>query len=202
MPMKRIHITFRLALISLLLVSCVSVPVHTPESTVPAVDSGGHLIQQAEQFMARGDADQALGQFSQYLRQYPRGPRADQALNRIGAIYAGMQNHDAAQAFYHRLLSEFPDSPFANEAQLGIIDLLIATHQTAEAVRRSGQLIDSASDMDLRRQVWQRLKQIAEISGSPADAAVYTCLLYASAEGEEKALWSRRLAENRGKPGI
>ncbi len=197
MPMKPILITFRLALVSFLLVACASAPVHTPDSTALPVPNvpGGHLIQQAEQSMDIGDTDEALSLFSKYLRQYPAGPRADQALSRIGAIYAGMGTYDAALAFYQRLLTEFPASPLANEAHLAVIDLLTATHQPEAAVKRCEQLLASNPDMDLRRQLWQRLERIAENSGSSADAAVYTYMLYATAKDEEKELWTRRLTE-------
>ena len=199
MLMKQIRITFWLVLSSFILVACASTPVHVPDSTPRAGDPGELLIQQGEQFMVRGDMDQALERLSQYLRKHPKGPRADHALSRIGAIYTSKAIYDAAQAFYDRLVTEFPHSPLVNEAHLAVIDLMILNNQPEAAIMRSEQLLAAAPDMDMRRQVWQRLERLAGDTGLPADAAIYAYWLYVSTEGEEKTVWTERLAETVGR---
>ena len=181
---------------TLLLAGCVSTVPTISDRPTHATHPGEALLQQGEAFFQDDQPEMALNRFSQYLRQYPDGPKADVALSRIGDIYVKLEIHDAAQAFYARLLEEFPDSTYATEARLAIIDSLIVSEQHEAAAMQSEHLLMSDVPKELRRELWQRLKKIAQSTGEPSDAAMYTYLLYVSAEEDEQALWAERLSES------
>jgi ABC-type branched-subunit amino acid transport system substrate-binding protein/TolA-binding protein len=188
-------LALRVLLISLFLAACTAAPVHLPELPRQPDDPSVLLIQEGERLMAEDDFDKALDRFSEYLGHYPDGPYADLALNRLGAIYGNKGMVDVAQAFYNRLINEYPDSPLADEARLALIDLLISDGQPEAAIIASGQLLDTEHKIEIRRQVWKRLNKVAETVGMTTEAAWYTYMLYVTAEDDEKAQLSERLAE-------
>jgi branched-chain amino acid transport system substrate-binding protein len=192
MPMKRIHYTFGLILTAAILAGCASAPVSETDVPGAADDPGGLLIQEAEQFYQGDQSEKALDGFSQYLRQYPKDRWADLALLRLGAIFTDMEIPDAAEAFFKRLLAEFPDSPHAEAAQLAIIDGLMSSNQTVAAASRAQQALDTATP-EMRRQLRLRLLQMASADGKTPEAALYTYRLYADAENDEKTQWAERL---------
>ena len=154
---------------------------------------------QAEQALAHKEWEQALTSFTSYLRQYPQGRDADRAFLGIGHIYAQKGEFDAAQAFYQRLLDDYPDSPLCHEAQLGMIDILFKTQQADKAMAKARELLQTKLSEDLRRQIWQRMVHQYESTGAPADAATYLYLLYKSAPTEEKERWATLLQEAIGR---
>lgn len=173
--------------------ACVSVPVYTPEPEQQAAGPGEPLFLRGEQFFASSDFDQALAQYSLYLSRYPQGNRADQALNRIGSIYGRQGMYEASHAFYHRLVTQFPQSPLVNEARLAIIDLLIQNKKPAEAIAQAEQMLKSNPDDETRRRLWQRLEHHYAEAGQMADAVAYAYMLYTSAPEDEKAQWAQHL---------
>jgi ABC-type branched-subunit amino acid transport system substrate-binding protein len=179
----------------MILSACVSTPVYTPAPEQTALGPGDPLFQQGEQFFARNDFDRALAIYSRYLSQYPQGERADQALYRIGSIYRQKGMADASQAFYQRLVTEFPQSALVNDARLAVFDLLMLNKKTDDAIAQAEAIFLSNPDDRMRRQLWQRLARHHHEAGENADSAAYVFMLYESAPEEEKIRWLDRLYE-------
>jgi len=183
-----------LGMLVILIAGCVSSP-YTPDSRTGPPDAEGIVMQQAEGSLASQDWQQALSGYSRYLSHYPRGRYADQALSRIGGIYRQMGETDAAQAFYQRLVTDFPQSSFANGARLAIIELLILNHQPDEAMAQAQQMLTTRLDDETRRRLWQLLTRQFTDAGSLANAAAYAYMLYKSAPELEKDTWADQLQE-------
>ena len=193
--MKR-FLTYLLIIIGTLVLSaCVSAPKYEPMPEQPTAGPGEALFQQGEQFLSNNNVDLALGQYSRYLSLYPQGNRADQALYRIGSIYDQQGMHDESQAFYQRLITQFPQSPYVNDARLAIIDQLIKNQQPDRAIAQAEQMLIANPDEDTRRKLWLRLEHHYSEAGEMADAAAYAYMLYTSATETDKAQWAEKLKE-------
>ena len=125
--MKQIPKYILLVFIAAFVSACSTPALYSPGPPGLSSDDEGRLFQQSEKFLEGRDWDQALSGFSGYLSQYPQGRYADRALLRIGYVYTQKGEYDAAQAFYQRLVDNFPGSPYATEARLAIVDLLVPT---------------------------------------------------------------------------
>jgi branched-chain amino acid transport system substrate-binding protein len=198
-PMNKIYKHIWLAVLAALICGCVSTGMQPPAGEAGPSDAESALFHQAEQFMAAQQWQQALSGFSQYLSRYPRGYYADQSFDRLGRIYSQMQEYDAAQAFYERLVTEFPDSPLAKKARLAIIDLLVLNHQPDEAMVRAQQLLDTNPDSDTRRRLWQFMARQQGEAGSQSAAAAYAYMLYRTAPESEKETWGEQLQKAIGR---
>ncbi|MEJ2154816.1 MAG: penicillin-binding protein activator [Desulfobacteraceae bacterium] len=179
--------------------ACVSTPVYTPEQTIRDAGPGEPLFQQGEALLATNALDQALAAYSRYLSQYPDGRRVDMALGRIGLIYSRQGQLEASQAFYQRLVDQFPQSPLVNDARLAIIDLLFQKQQPAEAIALAQQMLASNPDAATRRKLWQQLARQHENSGDIASAVAYAYMLYQSAPEGEKEAWAEQLKSGIGR---
>ncbi|MEJ2660762.1 MAG: penicillin-binding protein activator [Desulfobacteraceae bacterium] len=182
-------------LLAVLICACVSTGPQPPFTGSGPSDDESALFQQAEQFMATQQWEQALSGFSQYLSRYPRGYYSDQAFVRLGEIFSQRQEYDAAQAFYQRLVTEFPDSPLVNKARLAIIDLLFLSNHPDQAILQAQQILDSNPDSDTRRRLWKLMARQHSEAGSLAAAAAYSYMLYWTAPPSEKEAWADQLLE-------
>lgn len=115
------------------------------------------------------------------------------ALSRIGSIYRQQGIYDASQAFYQRLVTQFPQSPLANDARLAIIDLLIQDQKPAEAIAQAEEMLSTNPDNETRRKLWRRLARQHSEAGQTANAVAYTYMLYISAPEAEKESWAENL---------
>ena len=153
------------------------------------------FFQQAEDAFQQQDLDKALSIYSQYVAQHPRGRHTDLALNRIAFIYKSQGINDASQAFYQRLVTEFPESPYLNEAKLGIIDLYILSQRPEDAIELAQQMLATEMSPDIRRELLQRLTEQHRASGSLIDSTAYGYMLYKSAPESDKQLWADKLKQ-------
>jgi branched-chain amino acid transport system substrate-binding protein len=183
-----------LGILAALICACVSAGPSPVTSGGPS-DAESVLFQQAEQFLATQQWQQALSGFSQYLNRYPKGYYADQAFVRLGEILNQRQEHDAALAFYERLVNELPDSPLVGKARLAIIDLLILNHKPDQAMLQAQKILDSNPDSETRRRIWKFMTRQHGEAGSLAAAAAYAYMLYKTAPPAEKETWADQLLE-------
>lgn len=77
-------------------------------------------FREAENLFNRGDLDRALKRLETYVRDFPRGPRTDQALIYIGEIYTQKGKHKRGLLAYQRMLSSFPTSLYRKRARYGV----------------------------------------------------------------------------------
>jgi len=77
-------------------------------------------FREAENLLKKGDVDRAFERLETYVRNFPRGPRTDQALIYIGEIYIQKGGHKKGLLAYQRILSSFPTSLYRKRAQYGL----------------------------------------------------------------------------------
>ena len=150
---------------------------------------------QAEEAFQQQDLDKSLSIYSQYVTQHPHGRHTDLALYRMASIYKSQGMYDASQAFYQRLVTEFPESPYLNEAQLGIIDLYILAERPDEAIALAQQMLATELSPDVRRELLQRLTQQHRAAGSLFNSTIYGYMLYKSAPESDKQHWAEQLKQ-------
>ncbi len=175
-----------LIIIVLAVAACVPRSGQSPVSTLPPSGPEARLFQQAQDQFQDKAFDRAIGLYSRYLDQYPRGLFADRSLLRIADIYKDQGANDAAHAFYQRLVVDFPQSTLADVARLSIIDLLILDDRPGDAIDLALQMLSTDLDAQTRRQLLQRLSRQYQAAGSMGDAAVYGYMLYKALPDDEK----------------
>jgi ABC-type branched-subunit amino acid transport system substrate-binding protein len=167
----------------------------TPEPVRPP-DAEDISYQQAEDLFKQGQADQALPQYSRYLGQYPEGRHAAWALQRIGSIYQNRGDFNAAQAFYRNAIQSFPQSPAADEARLGLIDVMIQGRRSAEAVDMAQQMLSGELTPKMRQDLWRRLAQVYQSAGDASNTALYAYLLSKELPAPENETWRNLFMTN------
>jgi ABC-type branched-subunit amino acid transport system substrate-binding protein len=187
---KKIVIVLFAVFLSACMAKAPQLPTGVGESAEDALFGKGEKAFQEQEF------DQALSIYSQYLAQYPQGTHADLTLNRIGLIYKSQGVYDASQAFYERLIREFPESRFRDEARLAIIDLHILAERPADAIDLAQQMLSTDLNPDIRRQLWERLTQQYRLSGSLFNSMTYGYMLYQSASEQDKPYWNEQLKQS------
>jgi len=159
-----------------------------PKSELPPEDSTEGLYAQAEDLFQSGALEQALSGFNGYLQQSPRGPNAGHALLRVGDIHRLTGDFEAAQAFYQRLVDEFPQSPWADQARMYLIDVVIG-REGAQAFDEAYQLLENP----LQRALLQQLGALYQQGSTSLEIARLLYLLYQSETGAQKEPWLSRL---------
>ncbi|MGD8837282.1 MAG: penicillin-binding protein activator [Desulfobacteraceae bacterium] len=197
--MKRLLTYLLIIIAALALYACVSAPKYEPVPDQTTAGPGEALFQRGEQFLSIYEIGQALEQYRRYLSLHPQGNRADQALYRIGFIYDRQGMYEESQAFYRRLITQFPQSPYANDARLAIIDQLFKQQRADQAIARAEQMLAGNPDADTRNKLWLRLERYHSQAGEMADAVAYAYMLYTSATETGKAQWAEKLNEGIGR---
>jgi tol-pal system protein YbgF len=79
----------------------------------------------AYETLKKGHYSQAIGEFEQFLKDYPAGTYADNAQYWLGETYKVNRDMAAAQAAFSKVISNHPDSPKVPDAllKLGYIEL-------------------------------------------------------------------------------
>lgn len=180
-------------LLAVLLGACVPKAPQVPTTIGQSAED--LLFGKGEKALQQQEFDQALSIYNQYISQYPQGTHADLVLNRIGFIYKSQGVYDASQAFYERLIREFPDSRFRDEARLGIVDLYILDKRPADAIDLAQQMLSMDLNPDIRRQLWERLTQQYRVAGSLSNSTAYEYMLYQSASDQDKPYWAEQLKQ-------
>ena len=184
-----------LAILLLSLSACMAQTQKAAEPVRPP-DAEDLSFQPAEDLFKLGQLDQALPQYSRYLGQYPEGRHAAWALQRIGSIYQTRGDFSAAQAFYRNAIQSFPQSPAADEARLGLIDVMIQARRSAEAVEMALQMLRGELPPKMRLDLWRRLARVYQAAGDPSNTALYAYLLSKELPAPENQTWRDLFQEN------
>jgi len=78
------------------------------------------LFLQAESYYESNQPEEALKYYQMVYRYFPFSIKADDALFKIGTMYLDSKNPTYALVAFNRLISEYPDSDFANIVSLKI----------------------------------------------------------------------------------
>ncbi|HNY01554.1 MAG TPA: tetratricopeptide repeat protein [Bacteroidales bacterium] len=86
--------------------------------------SPGYLFKAGNIVMNEGDGPKALRIFEQYMKDYPKGPKAALCLFFKAFIYENLMGDlDRAKESYLIFLEKYPNDDFANDARMSIANL-------------------------------------------------------------------------------
>ena len=114
--------------------------------------------QTAEQLFAAAEAaaadssrkDLARGQFTAFLTRYPQHLRSDEALRNLAMIARQDGDMEGAIGYYERLIADYPNSKYGDEAQFMIAFIYEEHLQDQERARQAYQrVIERYPESDL-----------------------------------------------------
>jgi tetratricopeptide (TPR) repeat protein len=152
-------------------------PAPSPVPAAPAPAPFAVALEAANREYALGDYPSAVRDYSRYLELIPVGGSRDEALFRLGLIYAGQQDWARAAGFLNQMMSEFPQSPLRVEAQLilGLRDQSVQlstdvsrlTNEAAQLQSEVAQLRSSA--VQSKEQLTRLTSDIKELERKAAE---------------------------------
>ncbi len=108
------------------------------------------------------------------LRYYEgyRNERAMQAASRFTSMTSALQHNDRAQARHiaDGLITDFANSPYADQAKMTLARLAVDDGQDANAIPPLTQVMESSKDTELRHIARLRLARVLIDQGKPDDA--------------------------------
>ncbi len=125
---------------------------------------------------------QAIDQFNRFLERYPQSEFADEARGHVGdlrerlarkelaaaEVYVQLKRYGAARIYYESVLSEYPDTPQAAEALLGIVRSYLAEGDPGEALGAYERLESAYGDSEAAARA---ADEIAQAETEPDGAA-------------------------------
>jgi len=184
---------FQILVVSVLLglVSCtptIKEPVG-PDKTV----KGTELYEQAEKLFKVKAYEDALKVLDEYLSKYPDQPLADEALMKMGKIYAALGRDDAELNVYQRLVKDYPKSRFVSDAMLEILSTYYIKGQYKSVIMQAADILEKT---DSKQHIFQTYVYLADTymaMGAPMDAIYFINIAYNKAPSEEKEHISEKL---------
>ena len=141
-----------------------------PHPSFGTVSSGQKTIEQAQVQLESGKTIQALETVEELIDSLP----PPEILQEAYFLQATILKHDAqiAEALnvVKQLLEEFPFSPVTNPARVLIAELYSHNQEYSQALTQLYQALDYAADQDLRRTLFQRIRQAELDNGNPLGA--------------------------------
>ncbi len=167
-----------------------------PKPPVPVeLDAGEKMFRSAEQDFQEKSYDKAIEKYRSYYRDYPQRLNAPAALLKIGEILILEKELSAARDTFTRLITEFPDSPFALDAKIAIL----VTYFNEGVLER---IIPEAEKIPKDRlssfQAFRVNTLLADVStqlGTLSDTFYYAGKALAHAPDHEKAALRKRLKD-------
>jgi branched-chain amino acid transport system substrate-binding protein len=144
-----------------------------PDKTPPVatVSPGDELFSIAEKWYQNKAYPEALNAFQKYLSAFPNGSRTAETLLRIGDVYTATGKPSQALPYYQRVVSHYPKSASAQQAELGILTSLYAIGDYQKVVELGQLYVKNAWSVDSARQAFEMLADAYFRLGLPADAA-------------------------------
>ncbi len=148
---------------ALFLVLLILIPIpafsQTTPSSLPAKleEQAKAQVESASKLKDEGKTDAAIELLQKLVSDLPQSAQIPQAYLLLGQMQSGLKNYDEAAGYYRRLLEEYPESPQASFARLGLINALLATGQLNAALpllmEAKAQSVDPDEKLVLLRQI-------------------------------------------------
>ncbi len=133
-PPKLIYI-----LILITLFACV------PKTRIESIQrhdvSDENLFAKAENFFNSKQYDRALEAYNGYMVQFPESRLIPAALMRAGSIYDTLGENEKARIIYMRLISNYPESNYASDIKIKVIEGYLKDGLFKEAVKYSAEIL-------------------------------------------------------------
>ena len=106
-----------------------------------------------------------------YFQSYTN-ERAFKAAAQFSAMTVALQANDSAKSrqIADGLIKDFPDSPYADQAQLAIARIDVDSGRSADAVAPLSEVMNKSQDSELRQIARLRLARVLIDQGKPDDA--------------------------------
>ncbi|PYV38845.1 MAG: hypothetical protein DMG06_24640 [Acidobacteria bacterium] len=131
---------------------------------VPNVINNLPDLQQGETFFETGDYLKAVQVYETYLQQDSSGRNHDRVLFRLALAYAfpssPAYNPQKAIGLFERLLTDFPESPYKNQAEL-----ILGLQAQVDRLKLQSDQLNSEVD-GMRSRVHAREQQVKDLQGS------------------------------------
>jgi outer membrane protein assembly factor BamD len=124
-------------------------------------------IRSLPSFRDQTETKEAMRLLNDYIEAFPQGTFADSArtlfmsgLNKLAEkdfnnarFYRRQRQHEAALIYYSSILAEFPESKFAPESIVGMVEMMAALGRTQEAAEIIEELEPAAFEEGLRGRI-------------------------------------------------
>jgi ABC-type branched-subunit amino acid transport system substrate-binding protein len=170
-------------LLALLLAACAAPSVIRDGVRVPLKEAVDQDLRESTELIEAGDAEAARQKLEGVLREFPRGPRRDEALFLYADASAAVGDTESAARRWHELIQRYPRSRFAPAAHLRLAELYRdqGRAQLARGILRAAPF--ESADEELRAQMYRLLADLARSSGDFPDTTLW--LAYARREARD-----------------
>jgi len=147
---------------------------------------GAELYEQAEKLFKAKAYEDALKVYNEYLDKYSDRPLADEALMRMGKIYASLGRNEAKLYAYQRLVNDYPESRFVSDAMLEILSSYYDEGQYKAVILQAADILEKTDSKPHIFQTYVYLADTYMAMGAPMDAIYFINIAYNKAPPEEK----------------
>ena len=183
---------FQIALLitALFLYHCAQKP-GAPPLPVPR-DAGQKLFDSAGGYFQGKDYDKALEVYQAYLRQYPDHPLVPAAKLKIGDTYAALGKIREARKAYNDVIAQYPDSVFAENAKLGLVDILFRNRAYSEVLLKAADIREDRLSGQEAIRFFMLMGETYKAMGAAKDAVYnYARAFDKAEESEKKSIYSK-----------
>jgi ABC-type branched-subunit amino acid transport system substrate-binding protein len=153
-----------------------------PETAGP----GYELFSRAEEMFQEKSYEKALTAYKEYLIQFPNRPLAGAALMKIGDIKMALERNPEAREVYYRVITEYSDSPYVDDAKINILLTYYNQMGYLEVIEAAtGYLQEVVSRRHILR-IYVILGDAYMALGSPTDAVSYYAKAFQTSTDPEK----------------
>lgn len=168
-----------------LFLSCAPKVVIKPEPV--EIDPGNALFSRAEKMFQSKSYDRALELYQRFLFQFSDRPQADDALMRIAKIYEMENKTLKARESYQRLTTDYPKSPFVQNAMMKMLFMLYKEGKYTEVIRNSANVLERTIWRDHIFRIHMLLGDSYLAVSQPEEAVNSFIVAYQQSKKEEKA---------------
>jgi len=147
---------------------------------------GKALYEQAEELFKVKAYENALKVYDEYLIKYPDQPLADEALMKMGKIYAALGRDDAKLKDYQRLVNDYPESRFVSDAMMEILSTYYHKDRFKEVIIQAADILEKTDSKEHIFQTYVYLADTYMAMNAPMDAIYFINIAYNNAPSEEK----------------
>ena len=164
--------------------SCAPKPVLRNEPRPQPDYPGSQTVLEADgQFTNRNYA-LALQNYQQYLGLYPDGAAVPDVMLRIGTIHVASGNYSEAKKIFDRLLTEYPQTQHAIDAQIGILETYYYEGRYDQAVQLASMILEQPLSQEQSARTYELLGDTYLALQSPEDAVYFYTMARRFAVGQ------------------
>ncbi len=151
------------------------------------VDPGYEIFSRAEDMFQAKSYGKALETYNEYLLRFPDRDLAAAALMKMGAIYTALDKNAESSNIYKRLIAEYPDSPFVQDAMVELLVTFYNEGKYKEVIRMSAGILETTASRVHFLRTYTLVGDAYMAIGSPVEAVNFYAMAYEKAIAYEKS---------------